>query len=74
MIMVCREEKRLTKIESHFDEIVSTLGLDLKDDSLIDTPKRVAKMYVNEIFWGLITILFPRLLLLKIKCSITKWL
>ena len=46
-----RREK-IDKIESHFDEIVSTLGLDLKDDSLIETPKRVAKMYVNEIMGG----------------------
>ena len=29
------------------------LGLDLEDDSLKETPKRVAKMYVNEIFSGL---------------------
>jgi GTP cyclohydrolase I len=36
------------------------LGLDLTDDSLIDTPKRVAKMYVNEIFWGLDYDAFPK--------------
>jgi GTP cyclohydrolase I len=36
------------------------LGLDLKDDSLMDTPKRVAKMYVNEIFWGLDYDAFPK--------------
>ena len=46
-----RKEK-IDKIEGHFDEIVGTLGLDLKDDSLMDTPKRVAKMYVNELMWG----------------------
>jgi GTP cyclohydrolase I len=54
-----RKEK-IDKIESHFDQIVSTLGLDLEDDSLIDTPKRVAKMYVNEIFWGLDYDAFPK--------------
>ena len=54
-----RKEK-IEKIEDNFDEIVSTLGLDLKDDSLIDTPKRVAKMYVNEIFWGLDYDAFPK--------------
>ena len=37
-----------------------TLGLDLSDDSLIETPKRVAKMYVNEIFWGLDFEAFPK--------------
>ena len=54
-----RKEK-IEKIEGNFDEIVTTLGLDLKDDSLMDTPKRVAKMYVNEIFWGLDYDAFPK--------------
>ena len=54
-----RKEK-IDKIEGNFDEIVTTLGLDLKDDSLMDTPKRVAKMYVNEIFWGLDYDAFPK--------------
>ena len=54
-----RKEK-IERIEKHFDEIVTILGLDLKDDSLIDTPKRVAKMYVNEIFWGLDYDAFPK--------------
>jgi GTP cyclohydrolase I len=58
--MVCHEKKKIEKIEKHFDEIVTILGLDLKDDSLIDTPKRVAKMYVNEIFWGLDYDAFPK--------------
>ena len=39
---------------------MSILGLDLTDDSLIETPKRVAKMYVNEIFWGLDFDAFPK--------------
>jgi GTP cyclohydrolase I len=47
-------------IERHFTEIMRILGLDLGDDSLIDTPKRVAKMYVNEIFWGLDHEAFPK--------------
>ena len=54
-----RKEK-IDKIEGNFDEIVTTLGLDLKDDSLMDTPIRVAKMYVNEIFWGLDYDAFPK--------------
>ena len=37
-----------------------TLGLDINDDSLRDTPKRVAKMYVSEIFWGLDPEAFPK--------------
>ena len=47
-------------IEGNFTEIMRALGLDLTDDSLIDTPKRVAKMYVNEIFWGLDYDSFPK--------------
>lgn len=56
---VSRTEK-IKKIEDHFTEIMNLLGLDLSDDSLIETPKRVAKMYVNEIFWGLDYDAFPK--------------
>jgi GTP cyclohydrolase I len=51
---------KIDVIESLFTDIMKTLGLDLTDDSLIDTPKRVAKMYVNEIFWGLDYEAFPK--------------
>ncbi len=51
---------KIEVIEAHFNGIMRALGLDLKDDSLIDTPKRVAKMYVNEIFWGLDYDAFPK--------------
>lgn len=47
------DEEKVQKIEGHFKAIMETLGLDLSDDSLSQTPKRVAKMYVNEIFSGL---------------------
>lgn len=40
-------------IAYHFSEIMKTMGLDLKDDSLKGTPNRVAKMFVDEIFSGL---------------------
>lgn len=46
-------EKRMNIVEENFTRIMLALGLDLKDDSLKDTPKRVAKMYLNEIFYGL---------------------
>jgi GTP cyclohydrolase I len=54
-----RKEK-IDIIAGNFTEIMRTLGLDLTDDSLIDTPNRVAKMYVNEIFWGLDYEAFPK--------------
>jgi GTP cyclohydrolase I len=51
---------KIEVIEVLFADIMRTLGLDLSDDSLVDTPKRVAKMYVNEIFWGLDYEAFPK--------------
>ncbi len=47
------DEEKIADIEFHFRKIMETLGLDLSDDSLRGTPKRVAKMYVKEIFSGL---------------------
>ena len=50
---VLTDAQKMDKIESHFAAIMETLGLDLTDDSLKGTPRRVAKMYVQEIFSGL---------------------
>jgi GTP cyclohydrolase I len=47
------DEEKMAIIQDHFKAIMETLGLDLTDDSLKGTPKRVAKMYVKEIFSGL---------------------
>jgi GTP cyclohydrolase I len=47
------DKTKMRKIEEHFREIMNVLGLDLTDDSLKGTPKRVAKMYVQEIFSGI---------------------
>ncbi|MGB9696242.1 MAG: GTP cyclohydrolase I FolE [Ignavibacteria bacterium] len=44
---------KIAIITYHFSEIMRALGIDLQNDSVKDTPKRVAKMYVNEIFYGL---------------------
>lgn len=44
---------KIKMIEGLFAEIMQTLGLDLNDDSLCNTPKRVAKMFVKEMFSGL---------------------
>jgi len=49
---ITNDEKK-EKIANLFNGIMDVLGLDLSDDSLKDTPKRVAKMYVEEIFSGL---------------------
>jgi GTP cyclohydrolase I len=47
------DETKMEKIEGHFREIMQIMGLDLTDDSLSGTPRRVAKMYVKELFSGL---------------------
>lgn len=53
------DEEKIKRIAGHFREIMVTLGLDLGDDSLTQTPERVAKMYVREIFSGLNPENFP---------------
>jgi GTP cyclohydrolase I len=50
---VLSDDQKIDVIAKHFTAIMETLGLDLTDDSLKGTPKRVAKMYVKEIFSGL---------------------
>jgi GTP cyclohydrolase I len=47
------DEEKIDTIAGHFREIMDVLGLDLTDDSLSGTPRRVAKMYVQEWFRGL---------------------
>jgi GTP cyclohydrolase I len=47
------DDEKIDRIEKHFREIMTILGLDLTDDSLNGTPRRVAKMYVKEVFSGL---------------------
>jgi len=47
------DEEKKEKIADLFKEIMNVMGLDLTDDSLKGTPKRVAKMYIEEIFSGL---------------------
>lgn len=50
---VLSDDEKIERVAEHFKIIMETLGLDLTDDSLAGTPKRVAKMYVKEIFSGL---------------------
>ena len=47
------QEEKIKLIEDHFRSIMEILQLDTEDQSLKDTPNRVAKMYVNELFEGL---------------------
>lgn len=47
------DQEKKERIAILFEEIMDVMGLDLTDDSLQGTPKRVAKMYIDEIFSGL---------------------
>ena len=47
------DDEKISIIQEHVRAIMDTLGLDLTDDSLRGTPKRIAKSYVNELFSGL---------------------
>lgn len=60
-------EQKFERVKHLMSDVMSTLGLDLSDDSLSDTPKRIAKMYVKEIFSGLDYSRFPRLSLIENK-------
>lgn len=59
MVKIPMEEKRVI-IEKSFLTILQTLGLDTADDSLMETPKRMAKMYLQEIYKGLDYDNFPK--------------
>ena len=63
-------EQKQAKIREHFVDILEILGLDLNDDSLRDTPRRIAKMYVNEIFSGLDYANFPKLTVIENKMQV----
>lgn len=53
-------DQKFERIRDAFADIAGALGLDLADDSLCETPQRIAKMYVDEIFSGLDYATFPK--------------
>ncbi|QSX37572.1 GTP cyclohydrolase I FolE [Shewanella sedimentimangrovi] len=63
-------EERKSKIEEHMKAILSLMSLDLTDDSLADTPRRIAKMYVDEIFSGLDYQNFPKITVIDNKMGV----
>jgi GTP cyclohydrolase I len=67
-IKLSRNEK-YTRIRDAMTQVATALGLDLKDDSLQETPHRIAKMYVDEIFSGLNYESFPKISLIKNKMN-----
>jgi GTP cyclohydrolase I len=63
-------DQKYNRIKGLLTEVVSTLGLDLTDDSLAETPHRIAKMYVHEIFSGLDYNNFPKISVIENKMSV----
>ncbi|MCB5160832.1 GTP cyclohydrolase I FolE [Marinomonas algarum] len=63
-------EEKYQRIKNAFEDVVSTLGLDLTDDSLAETPHRIAKMYVKEIFSGLDYSQFPKITVIENKMKV----
>lgn len=61
--------EKYQRIKMAMTDVVSTLGLDLTDDSLMETPHRIAKMYVQEIFSGLDYSTFPKISVIDNKMA-----
>lgn len=64
------QQEKYERIKGLMTEVASTLGLDLDDDSLRETPHRVAKMYVYEIFSGLDYENFPSIAMIENKMDV----
>jgi len=58
---VLSRDQKVERIGDLMAEVVATLGLDLNDDSLRETPQRIARMYVDEVFSGLDYHHFPKI-------------
>jgi len=63
-------DQRYDRIRDAFTTVMETLGLDLRDDSLEETPHRIAKMYVDEIFSGLDYSQFPKITVIDNKMNV----
>ncbi|MFQ3323893.1 MAG: GTP cyclohydrolase I [Pseudomonadales bacterium] len=63
-------DQKVERIQAAMTDVVETLGLDLTDDSLMDTPHRIAKMYVDEIFSGLDYSSFPKITVIENKMNV----
>lgn len=63
-------DEKYARIKDAMTTVVETLGLDLSDDSLQETPHRIAKMYVHEIFGGLDYANFPKMSVIDNKMQV----
>ncbi len=65
-------EQKRERIQASMQDIMETLGLDMDDDSLVETPSRIAKMYVDEIFSGLDYRQFPKITQIENKMELSQ--
>jgi GTP cyclohydrolase IA len=63
------DDEKIERIAEHFEQIMKILGLNLDDPSLAKTPRRVAKMYVSELFNGLNLDAFPSMTFVDDPCA-----
>ena len=61
---------KIARITASMIQVLETLGLDLEDDSLAETPERIARMYVDEIFSGLDYSRFPKISAIENKMGV----
>jgi GTP cyclohydrolase I len=71
LLTTLSNKEKIEKIEKLMTEVWQTLGMDSTDDSLVDTPKRIAKMLVLDHYWGLLPENFPKntTILNKVQCD-----
>ena len=63
-------DQKLAIVRDAFTDITTALGLDLSDDSLCETPERIARMYLDEIFSGLDYSNFPKISVIENKMQV----
>ncbi|MDP0019801.1 GTP cyclohydrolase I FolE [Glaesserella parasuis] len=66
------KDSRRNEIQQHMRAVLELLGLDLRDDSLEETPHRLAKMYMDEIFSGLDYATFPKITKIKNQMKVSE--
>ncbi|MGR6981499.1 GTP cyclohydrolase I FolE [Testudinibacter sp. P27/CKL/0425] len=65
-------EQRRKEIEKHMREVLQLIGLDLSDDSIEETPVRMAKMYLDEIFTGMDYANFPKITNIRNRMKVSE--
>lgn len=61
------DQMKISRIKKHMTSVMAILGIDLTDDSLADTPNRIAKMFVHELFSGFKSDSFPKITCIENK-------